>query len=111
MTPTGPKVLEYNARFGDPETQSTVLLLPDEALLEIILACVENRLGDIKLETLAGFACNITIAAEGYPESHREGDLIRLEPTSEGESALVGLCHGLSLTTSIPRCTCLPCWN
>ncbi|KAK1496259.1 HET domain-containing protein [Colletotrichum tamarilloi] len=84
MTSTGPKVLEYNARFGDPETQSMVLLLPDEALPEIILACVEDRLGDIELKTLAGFACNITVAAKGYPESYREGDLIRIEPTSEG---------------------------
>ncbi|KXH67978.1 phosphoribosylamine-glycine ligase [Colletotrichum salicis] len=84
MTPSGPKVLEYNARFGDPETQSMVLLLPDEALPEIILACVEDRLGDIKLDTLAGFACNITVAAEGYPESYRKGDLIRLGSTSEG---------------------------
>ncbi|KAK1672074.1 phosphoribosylamine-glycine ligase, partial [Colletotrichum godetiae] len=84
MTPSGPNVLEYNARFGEPETQSMVLLLPDEALPEIILACVENRLGDIKLDTLAGFACNITVAAEGYPESYGKGDLIRLDSTSEG---------------------------
>ncbi|KAL2883385.1 hypothetical protein SGCOL_001066 [Colletotrichum sp. CLE4] len=79
-----PNVLEYNARFGEPETQSMVLLLPDEALPEIILACVEDRLGDIKLDTLAGFACNITVAAEGYPESYGKGDLIRLDSTSEG---------------------------
>lgn len=111
MTPTGPKVLEYNARFGDPETQSMVLLLPDEALPEIILACVENRLGDVKLETLAGFACNVTVAAEGYPESYREGDLIRLGSTSEGESAPAGLCYSPSLTTFISRCSHLPRWN
>ncbi|OHE99974.1 phosphoribosylamine-glycine ligase [Colletotrichum orchidophilum] len=83
MTPSGPKVLEYNARFGDPETQSMVLLLSDETLLEIILACVEERLADVKLDTSAEFACNITVAAEGYPESYRKGDFIRLGPTNE----------------------------
>ncbi|WYZ37191.1 hypothetical protein EsH8_II_000697 [Colletotrichum jinshuiense] len=84
MTSSGPKVLEYNARFGDPETQSMLLLLTDEGLLELLLACVENRLADVKLELSAEYACNITVTAEGYPEFHREGDLIRLDSPPEG---------------------------
>lgn len=85
MTPLGPKVLEYNARFGDPETQSMVLLLPDEALPELLLACVENRLADVKLSVSSGFACNVTVAAGGYPESYRTGDTIQMDATPEGK--------------------------
>ncbi|KAK6225333.1 phosphoribosylamine-glycine ligase [Colletotrichum tabaci] len=84
MTPLGPKVLEYNARFGDPETQSMVLLLPDEALPELLLACVENRLADVKLSVSSGFACNVTVAAGGYPESYRTGDTIQMDAPPDG---------------------------
>ncbi|KAF6808756.1 HET domain-containing protein [Colletotrichum sojae] len=84
VTPTGPKVLEYNGRFGDPETQSLMLLLPDEGLVEVLLACVEKRLGEVKLEPTAAYACNITVAAGGYPESYCKGNLIQLKSPPEG---------------------------
>ncbi|KAK2046592.1 phosphoribosylamine-glycine ligase [Colletotrichum somersetense] len=84
MTASGPKMFEYNARFGDPETQSMILLLSDEALPELILACVEKRLADVKSSVPSEFACNITVAAGGYPESYRKGDIIQMDTPLQG---------------------------
>ncbi|KAK2004317.1 phosphoribosylamine-glycine ligase [Colletotrichum falcatum] len=84
MAASGPKVLEYNARFGDPETQSMILLLPDEALPELILACVEERLADVNLSAPSEFACNITVAAGGYPGSYRKGDVVQMDTPPPG---------------------------
>lgn len=51
LTASGPKVLEYNARFGDPETQSLLLLLSDETdLAEVVVAYIEGRLENIRIE-------------------------------------------------------------
>ncbi|GJC83756.1 bifunctional purine biosynthetic protein ADE1 [Colletotrichum liriopes] len=85
-----PRVLEYNARFGDPETQSMILLLPDEALPELLLACVENRLADVTLDASSEFACNITVAAGGYPELYRKGAIIQMNPPPEGTERVDG---------------------
>ncbi|KAK1986346.1 phosphoribosylglycinamide synthetase [Colletotrichum cereale] len=72
MTPSGPK------------TQSMILLLSDEALPELILACVEKRLAKVELNVSSEFACNITIAAGGYPESYRKGDLVQMDTPPQG---------------------------
>ncbi|KAK2058199.1 phosphoribosylamine-glycine ligase [Colletotrichum caudatum] len=77
-------VLEYNARFGDPETQSMILLLSDEALPELILACMEKRLADVKPSVPSEFACNMTVAAGVYPESYRKGDIVRMDTPLQG---------------------------
>ena len=85
LTASGPKVLEYNVRFGDPETQSLIpLLTRDTDLAEVMLACVEGRLEQVKVESLPGFACNVVIAAGGYPSSFNRGDTIELGPISDG---------------------------
>ncbi len=79
ITDSGPKVLEYNARFGDPETQSVLLLLGEDTdLAEIMLACTQQRLHEVHLTINAGFACNVVVVARGYPESYSEGDPIQL---------------------------------
>ncbi|EJT99958.1 aminoimidazole ribonucleotide synthetase [Dacryopinax primogenitus] len=83
LTEQGPKVLEYNVRFGDPETQALLLLLESD-LAEILLACVERRLDSITLNVRPGFAVSVVLAAQGYPGSYSKGDLITFEGLPEG---------------------------
>ncbi|KAH9907244.1 rudiment single hybrid motif-containing protein [Xylariomycetidae sp. FL2044] len=84
LTSSGPKVLEYNARFGDPETQALMLLLPNTDLVEVLLACTNESLADVNIEISAGFACNITVAAGGYPGKYDTGTPIVLKPDTLG---------------------------
>ncbi|ODQ60416.1 hypothetical protein WICANDRAFT_29677 [Wickerhamomyces anomalus NRRL Y-366-8] len=81
ITATGPKVLEYNVRFGDPETQTVLpLLTEDTDLAEVFLAAAEGRLDSVKIETKKDqFATTVVIAAGGYPESYNKGDEITIE--------------------------------
>jgi phosphoribosylamine--glycine ligase len=75
MTPEGPKVLEFNTRFGDPETQA---LLPrlDEDLLPLLEAAADGRLEDRPVRVNDGAAVSVVLAAHGYPASPRTGDVI-----------------------------------
>ncbi|MCL4353631.1 phosphoribosylamine--glycine ligase [Patescibacteria group bacterium] len=72
MTTSGPKVLEFNARFGDPETQSYMRLLKTD-LLDILDACVDGKLADLTIEWSSDFAACIVIASGGYPANTRKG--------------------------------------
>lgn len=77
LTPSGPKVLEYNVRFGDPETESLMLLLDrDVDLAAVLLACVEHRLDSISLKIQDGFAVTVVLASKGYPGSYEKGKKI-----------------------------------
>ncbi|CAG1999180.1 unnamed protein product [Fusarium graminearum] len=81
ITKSGPKVIEYNVRFGDPETQSSMLLLSDETdLASILLSCTNGTLDQIKdtIKFKPGFACNIVIASGGYPGDYKTGKTISL---------------------------------
>ncbi|KAL8778271.1 MAG: hypothetical protein Q9213_007491 [Squamulea squamosa] len=81
LTASGPKVLEHNARFGDPEAQSVLLLIDESTdLAEILEACTQKRLHEISIRTITGFACNVVVvvAAAGYPESYSQGDIIEI---------------------------------
>ncbi|KAK8858880.1 phosphoribosylamine-glycine ligase [Kwoniella newhampshirensis] len=81
ITPEGPKVLEYNVRFGDPETQALMLLLDDETdLAEVMLACVERRLDSVKLGYKEGYAVSVVLASEGYPGSYPKGVAMTINP-------------------------------
>ncbi|EXJ82610.1 phosphoribosylamine-glycine ligase [Capronia epimyces CBS 606.96] len=81
LTDSGPKVLEYNARFGDPETQSIIPLLKAELdLAMVLLACTEGRLHEMEIKLSSRFACNVVVAAGGYPEGYRAGDVVEMEP-------------------------------
>ncbi|HET6690759.1 MAG TPA: phosphoribosylamine--glycine ligase [Miltoncostaeaceae bacterium] len=75
MTPDGPRVLEFNTRFGDPETQA---LLPrlDEDLLALLTAAAEGELEDRPVRVKDGAAVSVVLAAHGYPGSPRTGDVI-----------------------------------
>jgi phosphoribosylamine--glycine ligase len=71
LTTSGPKVLEFNARFGDPEAQSYMRLLKTD-LVDIIEACLDEKLKEIKTKWNKGFAVCVIIASKGYPISHGE---------------------------------------
>lgn len=75
ITENGPKVIEFNARFGDPETQ-VVLPLLDSDMAEIMMACVNGNLADLDIQWKDGAAVCVVMAAGGYPQSYRKGDVI-----------------------------------
>jgi phosphoribosylamine---glycine ligase len=76
LTAAGPKLLEYNVRFGDPETEVLVPLLGDR-LFELLLRVGEGRLGDVPTSGRgSGAAVTVVLASEGYPQHPRTGDLI-----------------------------------
>ncbi len=72
LTEKGPKVIEYNCRFGDPETQ-VVLPLLETDLLTVMQAVTEERLGDIEVKFKDGAACCVIMASGGYPTSYKKG--------------------------------------
>ncbi|MCX6706676.1 MAG: hypothetical protein NT001_00870 [Candidatus Woesearchaeota archaeon] len=72
MTEHGPKILEYNCRFGDPEAQPAVMMLRDGLYLPIKYA-LEGRLDQMKVEFRPGAACCVVMAANGYPDSKIAG--------------------------------------
>ncbi len=71
----GPKLIEFNVRFGDPETQAMVPRLADD-LLEVLLACAQGRLGHRPLRFVEDVALTVVIAAVGYPGPPRQGGAI-----------------------------------
>lgn len=75
ITDDGPKVLEYNVRFGDPETQSVLLRLETD-LIEIIEAILENRLNEIEIKYNEKNAVCVMLTSGGYPESYEKGKII-----------------------------------
>ena len=72
ITDKGPKVIEYNCRFGDPETQVVLPLLKSD-LLDIMLAVTEERLSEVPVEFADGAACCVIMASEGYPVAYAKG--------------------------------------
>jgi phosphoribosylamine---glycine ligase len=75
LTPAGPKVLEYNVRFGDPECQALMPRLESD-LLELIIAVCEQRLHEVDVRWKPGASCCVVLAADGYPDKPRSGDVI-----------------------------------
>ena len=75
LTPEGPKVLEFNARFGDPETQVVLPRLEGD-LVNIMLAVAEGRPEDIVLSWSEKWAVSVVLASEGYPGSDEKGKVI-----------------------------------
>ena len=72
ITPKGPKVIEYNCRFGDPETQ-VVLPLLESDLLTIMMACTNGTLADTEVKFADKHACCVILASNGYPSSYKKG--------------------------------------
>jgi phosphoribosylamine--glycine ligase len=76
VTAEGPKVIEFNARFGDPEAQAYMRLLKTD-LVEIMRACINNDIKKITVEWRSASACCVIATSGGYPEKYEEGKLIR----------------------------------
>lgn len=72
LTPNGPKVIEYNCRFGDPETQ-VVLPLLESDLLTVMQAVTEERLSEVEVKFSEKHACCVIMASKGYPASYEKG--------------------------------------
>lgn len=72
LTSAGPRVIEYNCRFGDPETQ-VVLPLLESDLLEIMMATAEGRLADVPVRFREKSACCVIVASKGYPVKYESG--------------------------------------
>ncbi|MDD6135650.1 MAG: phosphoribosylamine--glycine ligase [Lachnospiraceae bacterium] len=75
LTSDGPKVLEYNARFGDPETQVVLPRMKND-IIEVMEACVDGRLDEIELEFEDQAAVCVVLASDGYPEHYEKGYVI-----------------------------------
>jgi phosphoribosylamine--glycine ligase len=72
MTADGPKAIEFNARFGDPECESYMRLLKTD-LLDIVEACIDGTLEKVNIEWHPGFACCIILCSGGYPGAYEKG--------------------------------------
>ncbi|EGU85202.1 hypothetical protein FOXB_04317 [Fusarium oxysporum f. sp. conglutinans Fo5176] len=87
VTKSGPKVIEYNVRFGDPETQSSMLLVHEDTdLASFMLSCTNGTLAQVKnsIRIKSGFACNVVIASGGYPGDYKTGKVATLSSPPEG---------------------------
>ncbi len=89
LTPQGPKVIEYNCRFGDPEAQAVLSLL-DSDLFSILRATAEGRLAEAEVRFKSGAACCVVVASEGYPESYETGFPISFEAGMDAEVFIAG---------------------
>ena len=89
LTETGPSLIEYNARFGDPECQVLMMRLESD-LGELMLACAEGRLGEIEAPRLSDdTALTVVMAARGYPGTPEKGGAIDLRKAAEADGAKV----------------------
>jgi phosphoribosylamine--glycine ligase len=87
LTDDGPKVLEFNCRFGDPETQVQMLRLEDD-LAEVCLRVARGNLGETKLSWKKEAAACVVMAVEGYPEEYMKGQEVAIDPIDD-ESVVV----------------------
>ena len=83
LTPNGIRVLEFNCRFGDPETQALLPLLETD-LLDIADACVNGTLADLEIHWKNGAAVCVVLASKGYPEKVESGKLVTIETLPDG---------------------------
>ena len=89
ITPNGPKVIEYNCRFGDPETQ-VVLPLLESDLLTVMQACANGTLAETEVKFSDGSACCVVMASKGYPESYEKGYEITMDADLSAEVYVAG---------------------
>ncbi len=89
LTPNGPKVIEYNCRFGDPETQ-VVLPLLESDLFEIMKATENETLAETEVKFSSGAACCVIMASNGYPGKYETGYEITLPTDTEAEIFVAG---------------------
>ena len=72
LTEDGPKVLEFNARFGDPEAQVVLPRMKND-IIDVMLACINGKLNDVDLEFSDEAAVCVVLASDGYPEHYEKG--------------------------------------
>lgn len=89
LTPKGPKVIEYNCRFGDPETQ-VVLPLLESDLLTIMCACTDGTLAQTEVKFADKNACCVILASQGYPTSYKKGFEITMTPEAAAHTYVAG---------------------
>ena len=89
LTSDGPKVIEYNCRFGDPETQ-VVLPLLESDLLEIMMACTNGTLDKVNVRFSNKSACCVVMASNGYPSKYDSGFEITYETNLNAEIYVAG---------------------
>ena len=105
LTPNGPKVIEYNCRFGDPETQ-VVLPLLESDLLTIMQATTDGTLADTEVRFSDKHACCVVTASAGYPESYQKGYEIVMTDEAKVNTFVAGAkLDGGKLLTSGGRVT------
>jgi len=88
LTNKGPKVLEFNCRFGDPETQPQLMLLKSD-LVELMLACLKTKLKNKKIIWHPGFSVCLVLASKGYPDKYEKGFFIRGLPKRDNSGLQV----------------------
>ena len=89
LTPNGPKVIEYNCRFGDPETQ-VVLPLLESDLLTIMQATTNGTLAETEVKFSTGSACCVVVASAGYPTAYEKGFPITMTPETAEHTYVAG---------------------
>ena len=100
LTPKGPKVIEYNCRFGDPETQ-VVLPLLESDLLTVMRATTEGTLAQTEVKFSDKSACCVILASEGYPQKYQSGFEMTIAPEALPHAFVAGakLADGKLLTS------------
>ena len=88
LTPNGPKVIEYNCRFGDPETQ-VVLPLLESDLLTVMQAVAAGKLAETEVKWKDASACCVVMASKGYPTAYEKGFEITLPQLGEDEHVFI----------------------
>lgn len=100
ITKEGVKLLEYNVRMGDPETQS-ILYLMENDFLDVILKALDEDLENVRLSWKKGYALNVVLSAKGYPKKPRKGDEITIKKESKENIFIAGAnLEGETLKTS-----------
>ena len=89
VTSDGPKVIEYNCRFGDPETQ-VVLPLLESDLLTVMQACTNGTLAETEVKFAQKHACCVILASNGYPESYKKGFEMTFTPEALEHTYIAG---------------------
>jgi phosphoribosylamine--glycine ligase len=97
LTEDGPKVLEYNARFGDPEAQVVLPRLKTD-IIDVCEACIDGRLADLDLEFEDKAAVCVVLASDGYPLAYEKGKLIRGLENFKGKDGYYCFHAGTKLT-------------
>lgn len=90
ITEAGPMTLEYDVRFGDPETQTILSLLSSETdLAKSLLACTNNTLHECALRMVQGYSVTVVAVAQGYPENSEVGLTVQIGEIPHGQYLLL----------------------